>query len=192
MLRALAVTTMLLLAVSAYAQDYQNGLDAHSSGDYATALSEWRPLAEAGDATAQFKLGSLYYFGQGVSQDYVEAAQWFRLAAEQGNATAQHVLGLMYYNDDLGVVKDYGEAARWFRLAAEQGNTEAQGLLGFMYAKGLGVAQDNVQSHYWFYIAAELGLEDAAKVRDAAAGELPPADIAKAERLAHEWLEAHQ
>ncbi len=32
--------------------DYQAGLDAYARGDYATALKEWRPLAEQGDAFA--------------------------------------------------------------------------------------------------------------------------------------------
>ena len=32
-------------------------MDAHNRGDYATALDEWRPLAEQGDALAQYNLG---------------------------------------------------------------------------------------------------------------------------------------
>ena len=46
MLRTLAFATMLLLALPAYGQDFQTGLDAANRGDYATALREWRPLAE--------------------------------------------------------------------------------------------------------------------------------------------------
>ncbi len=30
--------------------DYQKGVTAFKSGDYATALREWKPLAERGDA----------------------------------------------------------------------------------------------------------------------------------------------
>ena len=49
----------------------------------------WYRLAADRDATAQFNLGDMYEFGQGVPQDYEEAVNWYRLAADQGNATAQ-------------------------------------------------------------------------------------------------------
>src|SRR5436190_918363 len=35
----------------------------------------------AEDPQTQFKRGTDYWYGQGVSQDYVEAANWFRKAA---------------------------------------------------------------------------------------------------------------
>jgi uncharacterized protein len=54
-------------AVSAQAQDFAKGLAAYETGDFATALKEWQPLAEQGDASAQFNLGVMYY---GVVQDY--------------------------------------------------------------------------------------------------------------------------
>jgi uncharacterized protein len=37
--------------------DFQKGLTAYQSGDYATALREWRPLAEQGDEIAQTSVG---------------------------------------------------------------------------------------------------------------------------------------
>ena len=44
---------------------------------------ELRPLAENGDAEAQFNLGSKYRIGFGVLKSYQEAFKWYRLAAEQ-------------------------------------------------------------------------------------------------------------
>ena len=35
--------------------DFQIGLDAAQAGDYATALREWRPLADQGYANAQLE-----------------------------------------------------------------------------------------------------------------------------------------
>jgi len=43
-----------------------------------------REQAEAGDANAQFHIGSMYENGSGVRQDYAEAAIWYRKAAERG------------------------------------------------------------------------------------------------------------
>ena len=63
----LALATMLSFMTFSpvAAQDYQKGYDAYQACDYATALQEWRPLAEQGNATAQFNLGFMYYNGKG-------------------------------------------------------------------------------------------------------------------------------
>ena len=36
--------------------DFQKGLTAYKNGDYATALREWKPLAEQGDAHARVRI----------------------------------------------------------------------------------------------------------------------------------------
>ena len=77
-----AIISMVVLATSAFAQDLNKGVDAYNAGDYATALQEWRPLAEQGHVTAQFSLGVMYLNGKGVPQDYSEAVKWYQLAAE--------------------------------------------------------------------------------------------------------------
>jgi TPR repeat protein len=82
----------LSLAAPVLAGPFEDGRAAYNSGDYATALRLWLPLAEQGDAIAQFNLGLLYYWGHGVLQDsvqdYVEAHKWFNLAAARGNLSA--------------------------------------------------------------------------------------------------------
>ena len=50
-----------------YAQDYGKGVEAYEKGDFATALREWRPLAEQGDAMAQYNLGVMYDNGKRLS-----------------------------------------------------------------------------------------------------------------------------
>ncbi|MDA9250071.1 SEL1-like repeat protein, partial [bacterium] len=83
-LRAVAIATVLFLAFTPLAaQDFSKGLAAAQAGDYATALQEWTPLANQGDASAQYNLGQMYRVGQGVLQDHEEAARWYRLAADQ-------------------------------------------------------------------------------------------------------------
>ena len=80
---------LALAPIPAWAQSFTAGVAAYEQGDYARALAEWRPLAEHGDAVAQFNLGLMYQDGLGVLQDDAEAARWYRLAAEQGNSVAQ-------------------------------------------------------------------------------------------------------
>lgn len=114
------VLSIVCLAVPAWA-DFQAGMDANNREDYATALREWRPLAEHGDASAQVNLGTLYVNGEGVSKDYQQALYWFRLAANQGNAMALTKLGLMYERGN-GVTQDFILAHKWYILGAANGD----------------------------------------------------------------------
>jgi hypothetical protein len=95
------------------------------NGEFAKAVEVWRPLANAGDSTAQEDLGEAYETGKGIAHDYAQAATWYRKAAEQGDAEAQYHLGALYANGH-GVAKDVEQATSWYRRAAEQGNAEAQ------------------------------------------------------------------
>ncbi len=60
---------------------WDEGVAAYKRGDYATALREWRPLAEQGNAKAQYNLGVMYGNGVGVPQDEAQAYMWFKLAS---------------------------------------------------------------------------------------------------------------
>ncbi len=178
------------LTVPAWA-GFDEGLAAYQRGDYATALRDWRPLAEQGNANAQFFLGLMYGNGLGVPRDYAKALQWWRKAAEQGVAGAQYNLGIMY-DTGRGVPQDYAEAARWYRKAAGQGDATAQFNLGFMYGNGQGVPQDYAQAHMWFNLAASRfppgeDRDRAVKNRDHVAKMMTPAQISEAQKLAREW-----
>ena len=120
----IAFCALMLAPSLSRAQDFQAGVTAAKSGDYAVALREWTPLAEQGDATAQHFLGHLYANGQGVAQDHAEAVKWYRLAAEQGDVKAQHNLAIMYANGQ-GVPQDYITAHMWWNIAASQGEKAA-------------------------------------------------------------------
>ena len=85
----LAITLLLGSVGASWSADFQKGLTAYQSGDYATALREWTPLAEQGDAGAQYNLGMMYDNGQGVPQDSKTSVKWDKLSAEQGDALAQ-------------------------------------------------------------------------------------------------------
>ena len=52
----LMIALLLGSAGVSWGGDFQKGLTAAQSGDYATALREWKPLAEQGDAYAQTNL----------------------------------------------------------------------------------------------------------------------------------------
>ena len=124
-MKHLSLILLLLLSATCWSADFQKDFDAHDRGDYATALKEWTPLAEQGNAVAQFNLGLMYRIGDGVPQDDKTAVKWYTLAAEQGDADAQYNLASMYRTGQ-GVPQDYKTTVKWHTLAAEQGHAYEQ------------------------------------------------------------------
>jgi TPR repeat protein len=135
----LAVALLLGSGGVSWSQDFQKGLTAAQSGDYATALREWEPLAEQGDAYAQHNLGWLYHQGKGVARNYKAAVKWYGLAAYQGVAEAQHNLGVMY-GLGTGVIQDDVKAHMWANIAAMNGHKEGAILRGIA-EEGMTAAQ---------------------------------------------------
>ena len=186
--RYLAFSSLLAMILSgANAQDFDKGMAAIDVGDYQTALIEFLPLAERGNALAQLMVGRMYDDGNGVVHDDVEAVKWYRLAADQGVALAQFSIGMMYRNGN-GVVQDYVEAVKWLRLSADQGEEWAQVNIGIMYSQGRGVIQNNVIAHMWYNIASANGQENSAELRDLIAAKMTQEAIEKAQTMAQECV----
>ena len=57
MKKSILCVLLILLSFPSWSADFQKGLIAAQNGDFATALREWKPLAEQGDADAQYSLG---------------------------------------------------------------------------------------------------------------------------------------
>ena len=151
----LILAFIMTSSLPVFAQDFQKGLEAAQAGDYATAIEEWKPLAEAGDAESQNILGTMNLEGLGVIQDHEEAIKWFKLAAAQGIVEAQIQLGNMYYSGS-GVLQDYAEAIKWYRQSAEKGSAVGQHLVSRMYYEGKGVAQDYDEAMIWYLLSVDL------------------------------------
>ncbi len=116
----------LAAALAAPAQaDLKGGVAAYEQGDYAAAMAELRPLAQAGSAEAQYVLGTMYDLALGVARDPAQALEWYREAARQRWSPAQYMLGLIYAVGQQGVPQDYVQAHMWFDIAAAQGVVEA-------------------------------------------------------------------
>lgn len=125
MMKGYVWVLLLAMTITGCVDSYEEGVNAYNAQDYQTALREFLPLANGGDATAQAYLGIMYYYGNGVPQDYSQALYWYRKAAEQGNSSAQRNLGIMYQHGN-GVPKDYSQAEYWYRKSAAQGDAWGQ------------------------------------------------------------------
>ena len=150
--RATPLVLAAAFAASVIAGPLEDGMEAYQEKDYLKALQVWRPLAQAGDPDAQYRVGVLYAEGKGVAPNDAEAALWFERAAEQGEPMAQYNLGASYV-EGTGVRKDIATAAKWFRRAADQGVALAQLNLGLLYASGAGVPKDDVEALKWIDLA---------------------------------------
>ena len=70
--------------------------------------------AEQGLTNAQYNLGFMYNFGEGVPQNDAEAVKWYQKAVEQGDPWAQNNLGLMY-SKGRGVQQNLSQAVKLYR-----------------------------------------------------------------------------
>jgi uncharacterized protein len=109
---------VLLFPLLAHA-GFDEGVEAYAQSDYAKALSEFKPLAEQGEARSEYFMGFLYRYGYGVKADHAEAGKWFRQAADQGDSRSLYYLGKMHENGE-GVERDPVAAHMWFTLSAKQ------------------------------------------------------------------------
>lgn len=176
-----AIARAVVLAVAVSAAPF--AVPAHaqsgsrpSSEEAATVLENARPLAENGNANAQYNMGVLYDEGYGVDQNYATARGWYEKAAAQQYAKAEHNLGIMYQGGH-GVPADDAKAAEWFKRAAKHGEPAAQNNLAVMYVRGQGVPQNLVEATRWAARAAEAGNESAITNLPAITANMPQSRI---------------
>ena len=151
-------------ALSVRADALQDALAAIGRKDYPQAVRMLEPLARAGNAQAQLRLGTLYYHGHGVRESDAQAAQWYERAAKQGLPEAQYLLGNMYaYGLAPTTPEQDGNrlAAQWYFEAARQGHADAQYSLGILFLTGSGVQQSTAEAMKWIERAAAAGHADA-------------------------------
>lgn len=182
-----ALRACLLLALAVTPAAVQAQADparaAYDREDYANALALNAPLAERGDADAQYRMGMMARFGWGMERDPKAAARWLRRAADQNQPLAQAELGTMY-RLGRGVVQDPKEAARLLNAAATAGVGIAQLSIGRMYRDGVGVARDLVEAYAWFSAAGSNNVMDGLAYRGEIVREMSPEQVAEGKRLA--------
>lgn len=100
-------------------EQYKMGLEFFKEKIYEKALKHFTNAAEQGNSDAQYKLGLLYFCGEGVPKDFVEAKKWFEKAYMNDNAAATYFLSCMYYNGD-GTDVDKNKSRWLFDKASEK------------------------------------------------------------------------
>ncbi len=138
----------------------------YDKSEFVAAYEILLPMAEQGNAQAQFFLGKMYRYGLGKSANPRQAQKWFDQAikndvvnimkkeARRGDASSQSNLGVMYY-EGLGVDRDPEAAANWNRQSAEQGYAIGQSNYAAQLLHGIGVQKNSQQAAFWYGKAAE-------------------------------------
>ena len=169
--------------------DLAKGLDSFNSKDYKAAYNILKPLADGGDANAQYIIGCMCEMGLGIPQNYRAAFVWYESAFKQGYAMAQFKMGEIHYQGLMGMPENHVLARDCFRNSAVKGIASAQYNLAGMYERGEAVAVCLTDAHKWYNIAASNGYENAATERDRIAENMTPRDIIEAQDLALFWFE---
>jgi uncharacterized protein len=175
------VVAVLAAAIAAplSAQSVKAGIDAWQRADYSGAVAIWRPLAEAGDADAQFNLGQAYRLGRGVPLNLGAAQVWFERAARKGHLDAETTLGLLTFQNG-----DRAGGLKWLKQAADKNEPRALLVYGTALYNGDGVPQDRIMGYAYVSRAAAQGLGPAQDTLAQLDQLMPAADRQKAMALA--------
>lgn len=154
-------------------------------------LKDLTKAAQAGNATAQFYLGTRYQRGLGVERSATQAFKWFKAAADQGLSSAQLNVGRMYA-DGIGVKKDETLARKYFEKAASRGDNRASYNLAVMEEK----KQNYMGAYQWYELSSRdgmldnkvIGLSESKKL--ALAANLSQDQIRTARDNADRWIQA--
>jgi hypothetical protein len=92
---------------------------AYVQGEFPRAVPIFARLAEIGHPVAEWLMGNVYFFGQGLPKDYAKSVAMFEAAAAQGYFAAFAPTAQMYLQG-LGVPADPSKAYYWYNIAAAQ------------------------------------------------------------------------
>ena len=154
----IALIVIAVFATPAIAGPFEDGVSAYERRDFARALQLWQPLADAGNPSAQDRVGRLYAAGEGVVPDAGRAAEWFKKAAEQANPDAQLRLGKYYLSGDGPLQRDSAAGLALVQRAADQGLADAQFALGALTGVLPQLPWDPRKAVFWYRKAADQGM----------------------------------
>ena len=150
-------------------------VDTIIKNDFKKAFKILLPIAENGNASANFYLGYLYFNGLGVIENeqeakkyHLSAVKFFKEQAQNGNHEAISKLGrILADGSQLGNI-GFLEELKWLKLASKHGCREASFMLGNIYNTGHKISVTNQSDFFpiinkkeafkWFKISAEQGM----------------------------------
>ena len=108
---ALIVSLAMVHGTAAVAGPLEDGVSAYNRGKFSDALKLLSPLADSGEADAQYTLALMYSKGEGVTKDPVRAYMYYDLLAQGGDkdaASDRDALGSKMTPEQLAEAKKLG------------------------------------------------------------------------------------
>jgi hypothetical protein len=147
MIRIFLLVILLINAVMG--STFQEAQNALSNKDYEKAIELFKQSAKYGNNEANFKLGVIYYKGNGVKKDLNLAMKYFQRAAVSGHMKAKYNTGVIYASKKYKK-HNYKEAYTIFNELAVLNYASAQNKLGLFLLHGLGIEKDYKKAVKWF------------------------------------------
>lgn len=117
--------------------------------------------AENGDASAQYRVATMYQTGEETAVNQGKASYWYLKAAQQDITAAQTRIGARLIQG-LGIEKNVGAGIQWVQKAANKNDGIAQILLSSVYLGEFDSSlQDFEKAFYWMLNAAKTGIAPA-------------------------------
>lgn len=120
------------------------------------AAEQLEQLADAGDAYAQYIIGTAYRDGGLLIPDTAKAQKLLESAAEQDLDAAQYALGKLFLSDESDV-HDSAKGIYWLKRSADNGNDYAAYRLGKEYLSGVHATKDVETATFYLNQAANEG-----------------------------------
>lgn len=86
--RFILVILILVFLNGCRSMNLQEGITSFQAQDYRQAFIRLKPLADKGQPDAEYAVGYMYYYGQGVVEDREKAWYWINCAAKVGQPQA--------------------------------------------------------------------------------------------------------
>jgi len=82
----------------------KHGIESFQVQDYRQAFIRLLPEAKAGQPDAQYAIGYMYYYGQGVIENRKKAWYWINRAAVGGQPDAQNAMAILRQGKSLAAL----------------------------------------------------------------------------------------
>lgn len=129
----LAASLFISTQVAANALD--DAVHAMRAGDFAEAYCIMRPLADKGDADAQYNIGWMYLNGYGLRVNDSLALEWWKKAERQGHPDASFSIGMLYSLGEGEVPRDMQLAVDHYMKAVAEGQEDAIAIISSMIVR---------------------------------------------------------
>jgi TPR repeat protein len=98
-MRNVLILALIMVLSGCHSQlNLEQGIQSFQHQDYRQAFIRLRPAAEHGIPEAQYAVGYMYYYGQGVVENRQKAWFWISAAAEHGQVDAQKAVAILKKN----------------------------------------------------------------------------------------------